>query len=326
MLTKTIDVEIKAIGDEGEGRFQAYASTFGVVDSYGDMVVQGAFAETLGDFGPGGADIPLYWRHRMDDPFMLIGKTLAAKEDELRYLVRNEEELLPTMGYGYKFSVTPDSSRYAYVSPCGENVKCMVINGKIGPEFTDIWDPARFSADGTRHGYEAKRGEEALLIVDDQEVSHGYGPLKGVSGLTFSPDSKRWAAAFTFGEDEYAVLVDGKEIARRSGSPRKIVFSPDGSRVAWLEKQKDVWHALLDGQPGPDVREIFDEEPPQFRPDGENLVYFFRDQEDRIHLAIFGKEERVHEIIAPRAVFTPGGIDYMAIDGTRFRRESIPIQ
>ena len=82
MLTKTIDVEIKAIGDEGEGRFQAYASTFGVVDSYGDMVIQGAFAETLGDFGPGGADIPLYWRHRMDDPFMLIGKTLAAKEDE----------------------------------------------------------------------------------------------------------------------------------------------------------------------------------------------------------------------------------------------------
>ena len=82
MLTKTIDVEIKAIGDEGEGRFQAYASTFGVVDSYGDMVVQGAFTETLGDFGPGGADIPLYWRHRMDDPFMLIGKTLAAKEDE----------------------------------------------------------------------------------------------------------------------------------------------------------------------------------------------------------------------------------------------------
>lgn len=251
---------------------------------------------------------------------------IAAKEDELRYLVRNEEELLPTMGYGYKFSVTPDSSRFAYVSPCGENVKCMVINGKIGPEFTDIWDPARFSADGTRHGYEAKRGEEALLIVDDREVSHGYGSLKGVSGLTFSPDSKRWAAAFTFGEDEYAVLVDGKEIARRSGSPRKIVFSPDGSRVAWLEKQKDVWHALLDGQPGPDVREIFDEEPPQFSPDGENLVYFFRDQEDRIHLANFGKEERVHEIIAPRAVFTPGGIDYMAIDGTRFRRESIPIQ
>lgn len=81
LLTKTIDVEIKAIGEDGDGRFQAYASTFDVVDSYGDMVVKGAFAESLAGFGAKGEGIPLYWRHRMDDPFMLIGKTLEAKED-----------------------------------------------------------------------------------------------------------------------------------------------------------------------------------------------------------------------------------------------------
>lgn len=82
MLTKTLDVEIKAIGDDGDGRFQAYASTFDVIDSYGDMVVKGAFEESLKDYGPSGEGIPLYWRHRMDDPFMLIGRTLEAKEDE----------------------------------------------------------------------------------------------------------------------------------------------------------------------------------------------------------------------------------------------------
>ena len=82
MLTKTLDVEIKAIGDPGEGRFQAYASTFDVVDSYGDMVVKGAFEESLAEYGKDGAGIPLYWRHRMDDPFMLIGQTLEAKEDD----------------------------------------------------------------------------------------------------------------------------------------------------------------------------------------------------------------------------------------------------
>lgn len=82
MLTKTLDVEIKAIGDDGDGRFQAYASTFDVIDSYGDMVVRGAFEESLKDYGASGEGIPLYWRHRMDDPFMLIGKTLEAKEDE----------------------------------------------------------------------------------------------------------------------------------------------------------------------------------------------------------------------------------------------------
>lgn len=82
MLTKTLDVEIKAIGDDGDGRFQAYASTFDVVDSYGDMVIKGAFLDSLAEYGSKGEGIPLYWRHRMDDPFMLIGKTLEAKEDD----------------------------------------------------------------------------------------------------------------------------------------------------------------------------------------------------------------------------------------------------
>lgn len=82
MLTKTLDVEIKAIGDDGDGRFQAYASTFDVVDSYGDMVIKGAFLDSLAEYGAKGEGIPLYWRHRMDDPFMLIGKTLEAKEDD----------------------------------------------------------------------------------------------------------------------------------------------------------------------------------------------------------------------------------------------------
>lgn len=82
MLTKTIDVQIKAIGEESDGRFQAYASTFDVVDSYGDMVIKGAFLESLAEYGVNGEGIPLYWKHRMDDPFMLIGKTIAAKEDD----------------------------------------------------------------------------------------------------------------------------------------------------------------------------------------------------------------------------------------------------
>lgn len=87
MLTKTINVDIKAVGD-GEGSFEGYASTFDVIDSYGDMVVQGAFTESLKDYGSNGAGIPLYWRHRMDDPFMLIGYTLEAKEDEHGLWVR----------------------------------------------------------------------------------------------------------------------------------------------------------------------------------------------------------------------------------------------
>ena len=82
MLTKTLDVEFKATGDDDSGTFQAYASVFDVVDSYGDMVVKGAFVDALAAYGTKGDGIPIYWRHRMDDPFLNLGATLEAKEDD----------------------------------------------------------------------------------------------------------------------------------------------------------------------------------------------------------------------------------------------------
>lgn len=65
-----------------DGQFIGYASVFGNVDSYGDVVVKGAFAESLKSFGEDGAGIPCYWSHRMDDPTMNIGATVSAVEDD----------------------------------------------------------------------------------------------------------------------------------------------------------------------------------------------------------------------------------------------------
>lgn len=250
---------------------------------------------------------------------------IAQKEGGERFLVRDSEELKPTMGSGYQFTVTPDGAFYAYVAQL-DTVRSMVVNGRIGPDFTEIWDPATFSADGQRHIYSAKKEKESFLVVDGQIVSHGFGALKSVIGETFSPDGSRWAAGFQLSDGEYVVVVDGKEIGRGQGSPRRIVFSPDGSRVAWLEKQKKSARVCLDGQFGPEAGDIYDEEPPQFSPDGRHLVYFTRDRmEKKMHIVVFGGEDRAHDLIPPRAVFVEGGLEYLAIDGTHFRRESIPL-
>ena len=251
---------------------------------------------------------------------------IAEKEGGNRFLIRDGEELKPTMGYGYKFSVTPDGAFYAFVAHVDDATRSMVVNGKIGPDFDDIWDPATFSPDGQRHVYAAKKGSEAFLVVDDQVVSHGFGSLKSISGVTFNVDGSRWAAGFQLNDDEYVVVVDGKEIGRGQGSPRQIVFSPDGTRVAWLERQKRSWRAYLDGKPGPEGQEIFDEAPPQFSADGRHLVYFTRDNKDKkMRVVVFGGEDRVHDIIPPKAVFAKGGLEYLAIDKTHFRRESISL-
>lgn len=82
MKIKQFTIESKAIDAAGEGRFTGYASVFGNIDLAGDMVIPGAFEESLKDFSPDGAGIPLLWRHRTDDPFMNLGATVGAKEDE----------------------------------------------------------------------------------------------------------------------------------------------------------------------------------------------------------------------------------------------------
>lgn len=82
MLVKACPVRIKAAGDGEAGTFEAIVSVFGNVDSYGDVVMPGAFKDTLEAWESRGDPIPVYWSHRMDDPAYLIGSVLEAREVE----------------------------------------------------------------------------------------------------------------------------------------------------------------------------------------------------------------------------------------------------
>lgn len=85
LIFKNFDFESKEAPDGAEaeeGIFTGYASIFNNIDSYGDMVRPGAFTDSLKSFGEGGAGIPCYWGHQMDDPMKCIGWTTAAEEDE----------------------------------------------------------------------------------------------------------------------------------------------------------------------------------------------------------------------------------------------------
>ncbi len=83
MLTKTAPVtHVKAGPDDGlaEGQFEAFVSVFGNVDSYGDVVMPGAFTDTLAEWKASGNPIPVIWSHRYDDPDNHIGVALEAEE------------------------------------------------------------------------------------------------------------------------------------------------------------------------------------------------------------------------------------------------------
>jgi len=82
-LLKVCPARLKAVGaDDGlaDGQFEAIVSVFGNKDSYGDIVIPGAFTDTLAAWAASGDPIPSYWSHRMDDPDYNIGQVLEAKE------------------------------------------------------------------------------------------------------------------------------------------------------------------------------------------------------------------------------------------------------
>lgn len=93
---KSVPFKVKAAGpDDGlsEGQFEGYASVFGNIDSYGDVVVKGAFQKTLAEWREKGDPIPLLWAHDTYDPFSNIGGIDAAEEDDHGLRVRGTFDL-----------------------------------------------------------------------------------------------------------------------------------------------------------------------------------------------------------------------------------------
>ncbi|MDR6757831.1 HK97 family phage prohead protease [Mycoplana sp. BE70] len=87
MDKKTAPVlEIKSLKDSGE--FEGYGSTFGgEPDAYGDVIADGAYAESLAVHKAKGTMPKLFWQHNSDEP---IGKWLDAKEDDHGLLMRGK--------------------------------------------------------------------------------------------------------------------------------------------------------------------------------------------------------------------------------------------
>lgn len=87
MQTKQADpvLSIKEM-DETTGEFEGYGSTFGgEPDSYGDIVMKGAFSDSLSSHRARGSMPKLFWQH---DPSQPIGKWLDASEDDRGLLLR----------------------------------------------------------------------------------------------------------------------------------------------------------------------------------------------------------------------------------------------
>ncbi|MCE2597208.1 HK97 family phage prohead protease [Motilimonas cestriensis] len=86
MLTrKKIHVELKIKQVSESGEFEGYGSVFGVKDSHKDIVLPGAFANSLAEWSGKGQFPSMLWQHKMDEP---VGVYTEMREDDVGLFVK----------------------------------------------------------------------------------------------------------------------------------------------------------------------------------------------------------------------------------------------
>lgn len=81
-LSKAFIAKATPVPGGKPGEFEAIVSAFGVLDSQGDIIDQGAFAKSLAEWVIKGRNIPVVWSHQWTDPESFIGEYTSAEETE----------------------------------------------------------------------------------------------------------------------------------------------------------------------------------------------------------------------------------------------------
>lgn len=195
---------------------------------------------------------------------------------------RVEELVVGPAKQGLAYIVSPKGAHLATVTQKGSRM-VVIVDGVEGPKFDaivalDIGYQVLFSADGTRHAYIGRSGDDFVLMVDGKELmrpgnAKDHSGQCPVSQLAFTASGKHlWfletiARPLEKGGGTYPVVVwDG--VAEMPGGVTPVI-SPDGEHHAYVatnptdNKQQTV---VLDGKPAG-----YSGMDPQFSGDGKHL-------------------------------------------------------
>lgn len=200
MKKKSIEIRTKDFIDRSEeGVISGYASVFGNVDSYGDIVVKGAFSKFLSEMERTGKKISVYYGHNMEDPRANIGVVTELEEQDHGLWFKAQLDLsgdtygrivyeqlkdgrLDSMSFGYSIvDAAPTGEGYELrelklfevsVVPIPANDQAMVTSVKAGRAIS------RKNMDLIRAAYEALG--EILDQYGDEEDSEQENSQKGI--------------------------------------------------------------------------------------------------------------------------------------------------
>jgi HK97 family phage prohead protease len=271
-MHKACPFEIKAVGAADglePGQFRALVSVFGNKDSYGDVVMPGAFTNTLADWQASGEAIPVYWSHQMADPELNIGWVVDAQETDagLEVLAQLDlgegaspkaalaHRLLKRPGGVRQFSfaydvvdgsqVEKDGDSYFELrelklyevgpTPIGANQATELIGVKAAGHTAQAI--AQELVDGLKAGRTLSAKNEATLRDALTALEAGGGHLKSVLAALTDDGKASNTAQETAGE---AGAVKAEEPAGvKAEEPRRFTTSPDAwaSLIAITDKE-----------------------------------------------------------------------------------------
>jgi len=123
--------------------------------------------------------------------------------------------------------------------------EAVIRDGKPGREYDQIGAVA-FSADGRSLAYEAMKGRQRVVVLDEQEWPLDAEVVQG--SLTMSPDSKRLALVACT-RDKCQVMVDGQpDPPFDYVFPDTLRFSSDSRHTGYLAIKGKKLQVVVDGK------------------------------------------------------------------------------
>lgn len=206
--------------------------------------------------------------------------------------------------------ISSDGSHVAYTI-AKDGINHVVFDGEV-QELVGC-NPV-FSPDGSRWAYSRSAvyvGDPCYIALDGDVMDIGND--NRIGQMVFSADGGRFAYDLIPGGGAY-----GNHVVEADGYHGKeypfpgvgtIVFSPDGSRLAyWAKAQDEGFLMVADGEEGRTYDEIGD---PVFSPDGEHLAYVARDEEGKF-VVLDGAEGKRYIEVWGLAFSVDGRLAYVA--------------
>jgi len=246
---------------------------------------------------------------------------IMSKDENLLegYKIMQRTKLPAKEGDVYSLTLNSDGKRLAYLWRGKRRSSVWIGDKKVSPDFGNITELIAFCPDGSKVAYSAEaRFNNMSVWVNNSRISPEFSQIVDV---VFSPDCSTVAYRAVTHRDfdpkawgKNSIWINGTRVSPEGSSayPRLPIFSPDGSKVAYIaeiDKKWSVW--INDKRVSPEFDMI--EGDLIFSPDGSSVAY--TGVRDKIASIWIDGKRQFDNAYGP--VFSPDGskIAYRKVEG-----------